>query len=239
MFERFTDRARKVMQLAKDEARRLNHAQIEPEHILLGLVKEGSGVAANVLGDLGVDLKILRREVEALVETGETAVEDGPLPLTPRAKNCLTATLEEAKQLSHNYVGTEHLLLGLLHEREGAIVQVWTKLKVSIEQVRDAVLKLLEPTNAKPEDPKAQAVKAPALVKILASVYDESKPLSELARLVLRLAKEKKAAVAAQNYEQAAQVRDRLNALNADLTGVLEKWRKGASEGQPKGEGDA
>jgi len=239
MFERFTDRARKVMQLAKDEARRLNHAQIEPEHILLGLVKEGSGVAANVLGDLGVDLKVLRREVEALVETGETAVEAGPLPLTPRAKNCLTAALEEAKQLSHNYVGTEHLLLGLLHESAGAIVQVWTKLEVSIEHVREAVLKLLEPTSAKPEDPKAQTVKSPALVKIFASVYDESKPLTELAGLVLRLAKEKKDAVAAQNYEQAAQVRDRLNALNADLAQVLEKWRRNASEGQPKSEGAA
>jgi len=237
MFERFTDRARKVMQLAKDEARRLNHAQMAPEHILLGLVKEGSGVAANVLGDLGVDLKVLRREVEALVETGETKVDAGPLPLTPRAKDCLTAALEEAKQLNHNYVGTEHLLLGLLHEREGAIVQAWTKLEVSIEQVRKAVLKLLEPSSAKAEEQKTQPSKPHALVKILASVYDDSKPLTELAGLVLRLSKEKKDAVAAQNYEQAAQVRDRLNALNADLSQVLAKWRTDATDGDARKSG--
>ena len=114
MFERFTDRARKVMALANQEAQRFNHEYIGTEHILLGLVKEGSGVGANVLKNLDVDLRKVRMEVEKLVKSGPDMVTMGKLPQTPRAKKVIEYAIEEARNLNHNYVGTEHLLLGLL-----------------------------------------------------------------------------------------------------------------------------
>ena len=119
MFERLTDRARKVMALANQEAQRFNHEYIGTEHILLGLVKEGSGVAANVLKNLDVDLRKIRLEVEKLVQSGPEMVTMGKLPQTPRAKKVLEYAIEEARNLNHNYVGTEHLLLGLLREQDG------------------------------------------------------------------------------------------------------------------------
>ena len=119
MFERFTDRARKVMALANQEAQRFNHEYIGTEHILLGLVKEGSGVGANVLKNLDVDLRKVRLEVEKLVKSGPDMVTMGKLPQTPRAKKVIEYAIEEARNLNHNYVGTEHLLLGLLREHDG------------------------------------------------------------------------------------------------------------------------
>src|SRR5579871_3255126 len=113
MYERFTDRARKVMQLANQEAQRFNHEYIGTEHILLGLVKEGSGVAANVLKDLDIDLRKIRLEVEKIVRS-RPDVTPGKLPMTSRAKKVIEYSIEEARNLNHNYVGTEHLLLGLL-----------------------------------------------------------------------------------------------------------------------------
>ena len=112
MYERFTDRARKVMQLANQEAQRFNHEYIGTEHILLGLIKEGSGVAANVLKNLDVDLRKIRLEVEKLVQSGPDMVTMGKLPQTPRAKKVIEYSMEEARNLNHNYVGTEHILLG-------------------------------------------------------------------------------------------------------------------------------
>ena len=114
MYERFTDRARKVMQLANQEAQRFNHEYIGTEHVLLGLIKEGSGVAANVLKNLDVDLRKIRLEVEKLVQSGPDMVTMGKLPQTPRAKKVIEYAMEEARNLNHNYVGTEHILLGLL-----------------------------------------------------------------------------------------------------------------------------
>ena len=143
MFERFTDRARKVMQLANQEAQRFNHEYIGTEHILLGLVKEGSGVAANVLKNLDVDLRKIRLEVEKIVQTGPDMVTMGKLPQTPRAKKVIEFAMDEAKNLNHNYVGTEHLLLGLLREHEGVAAQVLMNLSLKLEEVRDEVLNLL------------------------------------------------------------------------------------------------
>ena len=119
MFERFTDRARKVMAMANQEAQRFNHEYIGTEHILLGLVKEGSGVGANVLKNLDVDLRKVRLEVEKLVRQGPETAQVGKLPQTPRAKKVIEYAIEEARSLNHNYVGTEHLLLGLLREQDG------------------------------------------------------------------------------------------------------------------------
>ncbi len=143
MYERFTDRARKVMQLANQEAQRFNHEYIGTEHILLGLVKEGSGVAANVLKNLDVDLRKIRLEVEKLVQSGPEMVTVGKLPQTPRAKKVIEYSMEEARNLNHSYVGTEHILLGLLREQEGVAAQVLMNLGLKLEDVREEVLNLL------------------------------------------------------------------------------------------------
>jgi len=151
MFERFTERARKVIGLASQEAQRFNHEYVGTEHILLGLVKEGSGVGANVLKNLGVDLHKVRIEVEKLVKTGPDMVTIGKLTQTPRAKKVLEYSIEEARNLNHNYVGTEHLLLGLLREQDGVAAQVLMNLKLQLDEVREEVLTLLG-AGAEPEE---------------------------------------------------------------------------------------
>src|ERR1019366_3849430 len=143
MYERFTDRARKVMQLANQEAQRFNHEYVGTEHVLLGLIKEGSGVAANVLKNLDVDLRKIRNEVEKIVQAGPDMVTMGKLPQTPRAKKVIESAIEEARNLNHNYVGTEHLLLGLLREHDGVAAQVLMNLNLKLEEVREEVLNLL------------------------------------------------------------------------------------------------
>ncbi len=143
MFDRFTDRARKVMGLAKAEAQRLNHEYIGTEHILLGLVQEGSGVAANVLKNMSIDLKRIRTEIEKIVKGSPTMVTQGNLPFTPRAKKVLELAVEEASNLGHNYIGTEHLLLGLIKENEGIAARVLLNLGVKLEEVRDEILEFL------------------------------------------------------------------------------------------------
>ncbi|MFC1738067.1 ATP-dependent Clp protease ATP-binding subunit [Planctomycetota bacterium] len=143
MFERFTDRARKVMALANQEAQRFNHEYIGTEHILLGLVKEGSGVGATVLKNLDVDIKKLRLEIEKQVKSGPDMVTMGKLPQTPRAKKVIEYAIEEARSLNHNYVGTEHILLGLLRESEGIAAQVLMELGLKLEDIRQEVLNLL------------------------------------------------------------------------------------------------
>ncbi|MCD4825973.1 MAG: ATP-dependent Clp protease ATP-binding subunit [Phycisphaerae bacterium] len=143
MFERFTERARKVMALANQEAQRFNHEYIGTEHVLLGLVKEGTGVGANVLKNLGVELHKVRMEVEKLVKAGPDMVTMGKLPQTPRAKKVIEYSIEEARNLNHNYVGTEHILLGLLRENDGVAAQVLLNLGLKLEDVREEVLNLL------------------------------------------------------------------------------------------------
>jgi ATP-dependent Clp protease ATP-binding subunit ClpC len=143
MFDRFTDRAKKVMSFARQEAMKFNHEYIGTEHILLGLVQEGSGVAANVLKNMTIDLEKIRHEVEKIVKTGPSMVTMGQLPFTPRAKKVLELSLEEASQLSHNYIGTEHLLLGLIRENEGIAAQVLMNLGVKLDEVREEVLEFL------------------------------------------------------------------------------------------------
>ena len=167
MFDRFTDRARKVMGLARQEAQRFNHEYIGTEHILLGLIQEGSGVAANVLKNMDIELKKIRGEIEKMVKTGPTMVTMGQLPFTPRAKKVLELALEEASNLGHNYLGTEHLLLGLLRESEGIAAQVLMNLGIKLEDVREEVLEFLgaEPPPA-PEKEKGgtpSKSKTPAL----------------------------------------------------------------------------
>ncbi len=167
MFDRFTDRARKVMGLARQEAQRFNHDYIGTEHILLGLIQEGSGVAANVLKNMDIELKKIRGEIEKMVKTGPTMVTMGQLPFTPRAKKVLELALEEASNLGHNYLGTEHLLLGLLRESEGIAAQVLMNLGIKLEDVREEVLEFLgaEPPPAQEKGEKSGSGGTPSKSK--------------------------------------------------------------------------
>ncbi|MFH1655273.1 MAG: Clp protease N-terminal domain-containing protein, partial [Candidatus Omnitrophota bacterium] len=143
MFNRFTERARKVIILAKEEARRFNHDYIGTEHLLLGLVREGEGVAAAVLQKMGISLENIRIEIEKLVQPGPTTQVLGDIPFTPRAKKVLELSAEEARSLGHNYIGTEHLLLGLIKEGEGVASQVLLNLGLDLNKVRNEVMGLL------------------------------------------------------------------------------------------------
>lgn len=146
MFNKFTERARKVILLAKQEAKRFNHDYIGTEHVLLGLLREGEGVAAAVLQSLNMGLDNIRLEVEKLVQPGPATVVSGDLPFTPKAKKVMELAMDEARALGHNYIGTEHLLLGLIREGEGVASQVFLNLGLDLERVRDEVIKLLGST---------------------------------------------------------------------------------------------
>jgi ATP-dependent Clp protease ATP-binding subunit ClpC len=182
MFERFTDRARKVMALANQEAQRFNHEYIGTEHILLGLVKEGSGVGATVLKNLDIDLRKVRLEVEKLVKSGPDMVTMGKLPQTPRAKKVIEYAIEEARNLGHNYVGTEHLLLGLLREKDGVAAQVLMNLGLKLEEVREEVLNLLG-AGVESEGGNAGESKSESKTKSKTPALDSfGRDLTELAR---------------------------------------------------------
>ncbi|WP_025158226.1 Clp protease N-terminal domain-containing protein, partial [Leifsonia aquatica] len=142
MFERFTDRARRVVVLAQEEAKMLNHNYIGTEHILLGLIHEGEGVAAKALESLGISLDAVREQVQDIIGQGQQQ-PTGHIPFTPRAKKVLELSLREALQLGHNYIGTEHILLGLIREGEGVAAQVLVKLGADLNRVRQQVIQLL------------------------------------------------------------------------------------------------
>src|ERR1700733_6139650 len=143
MFNRFTERARKVIVYAKEEAKRFNHDYIGTEHLLLGLIREGEGVAAAVLQKLGLDLETIRLEVEKLVQAGPATQVVGDIPFTPRSKKALELSAEEARALGHNYIGTEHLLLGLVKEGEGMAYRVLLNLGLDLGKLRNEVMELL------------------------------------------------------------------------------------------------
>ncbi len=160
MFERFTDRARRVVVLAQEEARMLNHNYIGTEHILLGLIHEGEGVAAKALESLGISLEAVRQQVEEIIGQGQQA-PSGHIPFTPRAKKVLELSLREALQLGHNYIGTEHILLGLIREGEGVAAQVLVKLGADLNRVRQQVIQLLSGYQARRPPPPAALPRAP------------------------------------------------------------------------------
>ena len=151
MFDRFTERARKVIILAKEEAKRFNHDYIGTEHILLGLIKEGESVAAAVLQNLGLSLDTIRLEVEKLVQFGPSTVVSGDIPFTPKAKKVIELAMDEARRLGHNYIGTEHLLLGLIKEGEGVASHVLMNVGLDLNKVRSEVIKLLGSTTPNTE----------------------------------------------------------------------------------------
>src|SRR5688500_16722663 len=156
MFERFTDRARRVVVLAQEEARLLNHNYIGTEHLLLGLIHEGEGLAAKALESLGVSLDQVRSQVEDMIGVG-TATPQGHIPFTPRAKKVLELSLREALQLGHNYIGTEHILLGLLREGEGVAAQVLMKIGLDMQKIRQTVLQAMQGYQGQQGEGKAGA----------------------------------------------------------------------------------
>jgi ATP-dependent Clp protease ATP-binding subunit ClpC len=148
MFERFTDRARRVVVEAQNEARTLNHDYIGTEHILLGLIREGHGLGAKALESLGISLDTVRQEVQEIIGQGQHA-PSGHIPFTPQAKNVLELALSESKALGHDYIGTEHILLGLIREGDGVAAQVLVKLGADRIRVRQQVIQLLHDYQAK------------------------------------------------------------------------------------------
>jgi ATP-dependent Clp protease ATP-binding subunit ClpC len=149
MFERFTDRARRVVVLAQDEARRLDHDYIGTEHLLLGLLHEGQGVAAQALDGLGVDLAEVRRRVGEIIGRGQHA-PSGHIPFTPRSKKVLELSLREALDLGHDYIGTEHILLGIVREGQGVAAQVLAGMGAGEDEIRAKVSELLGPSAGRP-----------------------------------------------------------------------------------------
>src|ERR1700722_16696355 len=170
MMNNFTPRAQQVLALARKEADRFNHNYVGTEHLLLGLIKLGQGVAVNVLQKMGLDLETVRMEVEKQVGSGPETKMVGNIPYTPRGKKVLALAGKEAKSLNHSYVGTEHILLGVLREGEGVAARVLKNLEVDIERTRNEILKELDPNFTPPEaeqEPQSEAakkdVKTPAL----------------------------------------------------------------------------
>jgi len=163
MFNKFTERARKVILLAKEEAKRFNHDYIGTEHILLGLIREGEGVAAAVLQKLGLSPEKIRLEVEKLVQSGPSTMVSGDIPFTPKAKKVIELAMEEARSLGHNYIGTEHLLLGLIREGEGVASQVLMNLGLDLNRVRNEVITLLGSSSPAPTGGTTSRTKTPAL----------------------------------------------------------------------------
>ena len=177
MFERFTDRARRVVVLAQEEARLLNHNYIGTEHILLGLLNEGEGIAAKALESLGINLSAVREQVVEIIGQGQQA-PTGHIPFTPRAKKVLELSLREALQLGHNYIGTEHILLGLIREGEGVAAQVLQKLGAELQKVRQTVIQLLSGPQGSEEQPSAAGrVRRFVPVGILVERLDRARPV--------------------------------------------------------------
>jgi len=194
MFERFTDRARRVVVLAQEEARLLNHSYIGTEHILLGLIHEGEGVAAKAMESLGISLEAVRSQVEEIIGQGGSS-PSGHIPFTPRAKKVLELSLREALQLGHNYIGTEHILLGLIREGEGVAAQVLVKLGADLSRVRQQVIQLLsgyQGGQGKPGEATGAAPGAAAAGKEEAGDKGSSQILDQFGRNLTQLAREKK-----------------------------------------------
>jgi hypothetical protein len=240
MFERFTDRARRVVVHAQEEARRLNHNYIGTEHILLGLLREGEGIAAKALKSLGISLDAVRQQVEEIIGQGQQA-PSGHIPFTPRAKKVLELALRESLQLGHNYIGTEHILLGLIREGDGVAAQVLVRLGADLNRVRQQTIQLLhghsaeEPVSARSAEQELRllpAVKAhlEAFEQRLTAIEQrvgtgpDSSDLDEQIEIVRT---EKEAAVDAHDYAQAASLRNREKELLASKAARQEQWAAG------------
>jgi ATP-dependent Clp protease ATP-binding subunit ClpC len=240
MFERFTDRARRVVVLAQEEARMLNHNYIGTEHILLGLAREGEGIAAKALESLGISLDAVRQQVEEIIGQGQQA-PSGHIPFTPRAKKVLELALRESLQLGHNYIGTEHILLGMIREGDGVAAQVLVTLGADLNRVRQQVLQLVhghsaeEPGSAQSAERELRLLPAfkarlEALDQRLTAVEQRAgtgPDTKDLDKQIETVRTEKEAAVDASDYAQAASLRDREKDLLASKAAREEQWATG------------
>src|SRR5213592_156111 len=225
MFERFTDRARRVVVLAQEEARMLNHNYIGTEHILLGLIREGEGVAAKALESLGISQEAVRRQVGEITGQGQQP-PSGHIPFTPRAKKVLELSLREALQLGHNYIGTEHILLGLIREGDGVAAQVLVKLGADLNRVRQQVTQLLhgyQSTDVIGEGSRrGKRARARQLDDALARIDSLDRRLAvierwaalrpdldDLAQEIAQARREKEAAIDRHDFEAAVALRDK------------------------------
>jgi Clp amino terminal domain, pathogenicity island component/UvrB/uvrC motif len=237
MFERFTDRARRVVVLAQEEARLLNHNYIGTEHILLGLLREGQGVAARALQSLGINLEAVRQQVEGIIGRGQQA-PSGHIPFTPRAKKVLELSLREAHQLGHDYIGTEHILLGLIREGEGIAAQVLVRLGADLNRVRQQVIRLLHGHQGKEPASSLDAPRGPWRGRdVLPGAADVESRLSaiehrvgsgpataDLDEQLAQVRRDKESAIDSQDFEQAASLRNRERELLADKTARQQSW---------------
>src|SRR5271169_3437546 len=231
MFERFTDRARRVVVLAQEEARRLDHNYIGTEHLLLGLIRESDGVAAKALESLGISLDAVRQQVEEIIGQGQQA-PSGHIPFTKRAKKALEMSLRESVQLGHNYIGTEHILLGLLREGDGVAAQVLMKLGADLNRVRQQVIQLLHEYQGQdvgsagshpgeraraglPDDALARFDALDRRLTALERWVSMQPDLEDLDQEIAQVRREKEAAVARQDFEAATALRDKEKQLLA------------------------
>ncbi|HEY6314294.1 MAG TPA: Clp protease N-terminal domain-containing protein [Streptosporangiaceae bacterium] len=241
MFERFTDRARRVVVLAQDEARRLDHNYIGTEHILLGLIHEGQGVAARALTSLGISLEAVRQQVEEIIGRGQQAPV-GHIPFTPRAKKVLELSLRESQQLGQDHIGTEHILLGLIREGDGVAAQVLVKLGADLNRVRQQVIQLLHGHQAEEPVPAASAVRELRLPEVQARLEAVEQRLtaieqrvgtgpetSDLDEQIAQVRREKESAIDAQDFEQATSLRNREKDLLASKAARERQWAAGHS----------
>ena len=228
MYERFSDQARKVMNLANQEAQRLNHEYVGPEHILLGLVKEGSGVAVNVLKNLDVDLRKIRVEIQKMVQSGPDMVFMGKLPQTPQAKKVLEYSIEEAGNLNQNYVDTEHFLLGLLREQEGVAAQVLQNLSLKLESVRQEVLSLLGHPDAIVDRSKISLAEQP--LKELNLSPKALEIVGFLDKKIVEVQQQKEQTVAKKDFDKAARLQYEERMLQETRQFIISsasvKWRR-------------
>jgi ATP-dependent Clp protease ATP-binding subunit ClpC len=242
MFERFTDRARRVVVLAQEEARMLDHGYIGTEHLLLGLIHEGEGVAAKALKALGINLDAVRDEVKGIIGRGQQPPA-GHIPFTPRAKKVLELSLRESTQLGHHYIGTEHILLGLVHEGQGVAAQVLVKLGADLNRVRQQVIQILHGQPGGGTQVKARGGRAAMIDDALARLDMLDQRLAAVERWVgmgpdvreidqeiAQLRRDKEAAINAQDFEGAAALRDQEKQLIAAKESKEQEWAVGTGE---------
>ena len=213
-FDKFTERARKVLSLAQEEAQRFQHNYIGTEHLLLGLVREGEGVAAKVLGNLGVELNKVRSAVEYIIGRGDRIVL-GEIGLTPRAKKVIELAVDEARRLNHHYIGTEHLLLGLVREGEGIAAGVLESLGVNLEKVRTQTIQVLGQAGMPQKSQEPRAGSVPQLMLVL---------LTEARNVLVIVMQEKEQALQKKEYERAAELGKREKNLRESILKLETFW---------------
>ena len=221
MFQRFTDRARRVVVLAQEEARMLGHTHIGTEHILLGLIHEGEGVAARALDSLGISLGAVRQQVEEVIGRGQEAPSSGHIPFTPRAKKVLELSLREAMQLGHNYIGTEHILLGLIREGEGVAAQVLVGLGADLNRVRQTVIQLLHGHAPESLTGISSIESRMSAVEQWVGIAPDT---GDLDRQIWQARSERRAAAASNDPELAASLREQEKELLAQRASRHQQW---------------